>query len=81
MLKGIFKSLELFVFCKFNYFVMFGCVCVIVVLCFLIVFYYMNVNIELFDWVKVRGYLFLFYNLKNGFFFNFLKFNYNFGFY
>lgn len=58
---------------------MFGCVCAIAVSCLLIAFYHMNVNIELPDWVKVRGYLSLLYNLKNGFPFNLLKPNYNLG--
>lgn len=57
-LKGMPKSPELPVFCKFNYFVMFECVCAIAVSCLLIAFYHMNVNIELPDWVKVRGIFF-----------------------
>lgn len=54
-LNGMPKSPDLPVFCKFNYFVMFECVCAIAVSCLLISFYHMNVNIELPDWVKVRG--------------------------
>jgi len=53
-LKGMPKSPELPVFCKFNYFVMFECVCAIAVSCLLISFYHMNVNIELPDWVKTH---------------------------
>ena len=68
------KSPDLPAFCKFNYFVMFECVCAIAVSCLLIAFYHMNVNIELPDWVKVSGYLSLLITCKIIFFLTILSF-------